>query len=129
MDIKPIHSPSDYRAMLREVSALVDADPAPGTPEADRLEVLTTLVQAWEAEHFPISAPDPVDAIKFRMEQGALSVHDLEPLIGRPNRVYEVLARRRPLSMKMVRQLHYRLGIPAEALIGPPDDEQSSVEG
>lgn len=128
MDIKPIHSEQDYRAALREVASLVDQDPAPGTPEGDRLDVLATLVQAWEAQHFPVGLPDPVEAIKFRIEQGGLTVRDLEPLIGRPNRVYEVLARRRPLSMKMVRQLHYRLGIPAEALIGPPDDEQGAVE-
>lgn len=120
MNVKPIHNKRDYRAMLREVSALVDLNPESDTPEGDRLQVLSTLVQAWEAEHYPIAAPDPVEAIRFRMEQAGLTVHDLEPMIGRPNRVYEVLAGTRPLSMKMVRNLHYKLGIPAEALIGPP---------
>jgi HTH-type transcriptional regulator/antitoxin HigA len=122
MEVRPIRTDADYRAMLREVSALVNLDPEIGSAEGDRLEVLSTLVQAWESQHYAIDAPDPVDAIKFRMEQAGLTVHDLEPLIGRSNRVYEVLARKRPLSMKMVRQLHYKLGIPAEALIGPPDD-------
>lgn len=127
MHIKPIHTEEDYRSVLAELSALVDADPEPGTGDGDRLEVLSTLVEAWEAQHYPIAAPDPVEAIKFRMEQAGLSIHDLEPLIGRPNRVYEVLARKRPLSMKMVRRLHYELGIPAEALIGPPDDQQFAL--
>lgn len=127
MHIKPIHNEEDYRSVLAELSALVDADPEPGTGDGDRLEVLSTLVEAWEAQHYPIAAPDPVEAIKFRMEQAGLSIHDLEPLIGRPNRVYEVLARKRPLSMKMVRRLHYELGIPAEALIGPPDDQQFAL--
>lgn len=124
MEVKPIRTDDDYRSMLRQVSALVDMDPDPGTAEGDRLEVLTTLIQVWEARQFVLEPPDPVDAIRFRMEQAGLTVHDLEPLIGRPNRVYEVLARKRPLSMKMVRHLHYRLGIPAEALIGPPDDSR-----
>lgn len=127
MEVKPIRNEEDYRAMLREVSALVNLDPELGTPEGDRLEVLSTLIQAWESQHYAIDAPDPVEAIRFRMEQAGLTIHDLEPLIGRSNRVYEVLARKRPLSMKMVRHLHYKLGIPAEALIGPPDDERFAL--
>lgn len=127
MEVKPIRNEEDYRSMLREVSALVNLDPELGTPEGDRLEVLSTLIQAWESQHYAIDAPDPVEAIRFRMEQAGLTIHDLEPLIGRSNRVYEVLARKRPLSMKMVRHLHYKLGIPAEALIGPPDDERFAL--
>lgn len=118
MEIKPIHTEADYRTMLREVSMLVDLDPAVGTPDGDRLEVLSTLVEAYERKHFPISAPDPIEAIKFSMEQNGLTVHDLEPMIGRTNRVYEVLARKRPLTLAMVRRLHAQLGIPAESLIG-----------
>ena len=86
-------------------------------PEGDRLDILATLVQAYEARHFPIGAPDPVEAIKFRMEQSGLTVKDLEPIIGRSNRVYEVLNRKRPLMLALIRRLHRRLGIPAEVLI------------
>jgi HTH-type transcriptional regulator/antitoxin HigA len=118
MDIKPIHTEADYRAMLREVSKLVDLDPEVGTPDGDRLDVLSTLVEAYERKQFPMAAPDPIEAIKFSMEQKGLTVHDLEPMIGRTNRVYEVLARKRPLTLAMVRRLHAQLGIPAESLIG-----------
>ncbi|MGQ0709505.1 MAG: helix-turn-helix domain-containing protein [Rhodoferax sp.] len=118
MDIRPIHTPDDYRATLREVSTLMDSDPELGSPQGDRLDVLVTLVQAYEARHFPMDAPDPVEAIKFRMEQGGLTPKDLEPLIGQRNRVYEVLNRKRPLTLPMIRRLHQVLGIPAEALIG-----------
>ena len=117
MDIRPIRTEADYRATLAQVSALLEADPEPGTPQGDRLDILVTLVQAWEARHFPIEAPDPVEAIKFRMEQGGLSVKDLEPIIGKPNRVYEILNRKRPLTLAMIRRLHRTLGIPAEVLI------------
>lgn len=117
MDIRPIHTEADYKATLREISTLMDADPDPGTPEGDRLDILATLVQAYEAKHVPISAPDPVEAIKFRMEQSGLSVKDLEPIIGKSNRVYEILNRKRPLTLPMIRRLHQRLGIPAEVLI------------
>ena len=120
MNIHPIRTESDYKAALREVSALVDADPAPDTPEGERLDVLATLVQAWEARHFPIGAPDPVEAIKFRMEQRGLSPKDLEGVIGKSNRVYEVLGRKRPLTLAMIRRLHRTLGIPAEVLIAEP---------
>ena len=117
MNIRPIHTDADYRAALADISALMEADPAPGTSKGDRLDILATLVQAYEARHFPIDAPDPVEAIKFRMEQSGLTVKDLEPIIGRPNRVYEVLSRKRPLTLAMIRRLHRSLGIPAEVLI------------
>ena len=117
MDIRPIRTGADYKATLKEISALMDMDPAAGTPEGDRLDILTTLVQAYEARHFPIDTPDPVEAIKFRMEQSGLSVKDLEPLIGRSNRVYEILNRKRPLTLGMIRRLHRQLGIPAQVLI------------
>ena len=93
------------------------SDPALATPKGDRLDILTTLVQAYEARHWPIEAPDPVEAIKFRMEQSGLTVKDLEPIIGRSNRVYEVLNRKRPLTLAMIRRLHRDLGIPADVLI------------
>lgn len=117
MDIRPIHTKADYQATLKEVATLVAADPESGTPDGDRLDILATLVQAYESRHFPISAPDPVEAIKFRMEQSGLSVKDLEPIIGKSNRVYEVLNRKRPLTLAMIRRLHHGLGIPAQVLI------------
>lgn len=117
MDIHPIHTKADYKAAIKVVSALVDADPKRGTPEGDRLEVLGTLLEAYEAEHYPIDLPDPIEAIKFRMEQQGLSAKDLQPMIGGLNRVYEVLNRKRPLSIAMVRRLNSSLGISAECLI------------
>ena len=117
MDIQPIRTESDHKAALRQISTLMESDPEPGTPEGDRLDILATLVQAYEARHFPIDAPDPVEAIKFRMEQSGLTVKDLEPIIGRSNRVYEVLNHKRPLTLAMIRRLHRSLGIPAEVLI------------
>ena len=118
MEIRPIRTKSDYKAALKIVSALVDADPKRGTPDGDRLEVLGTLVEAYEAQHYPIALPDPIDAIKFRMEQQGLRPKDLTPMIGGLNRVYEVLNRKRPLSIAMVRRLNASLGISAECLIG-----------
>ena len=118
MEIRPIRTKSDYKAALKIVSALVDADPKRGTPDGDRLEVLGTLVEAYEAQHYPIALPDPIDAIKFRMEQQGLRPKDLTPMIGGLNRVYEVLNRKRPLSIAMVRRLNAGLGISAECLIG-----------
>lgn len=120
MNIKPIRTDDDYKAALKVVSSLVDADPEPGTPEGDRLDILSILVQAYEAKNFPMDLPDPVEAIKFRMEQKGLQPKDLEPMIGRLNRVYEILNRKRPLTMPMVRRLHAGLGIPAESLIRQP---------
>lgn len=117
MDIRPIHTEADCKATLREISALMEFDPDLGTPQGDRLDILATLVQAYEAKHLPISPPDPVDAIKFRMDQSGLSVKDLEPIIGKSNRVYEVLNRKRPLTLSMIRRLHQQLGIPADVLI------------
>ena len=118
MNIHPIRTNADYKRALREVSAYFDNEPEPGTEDADRFEILATLVEAYEAKHFPIEAPDPIEAIRFRMEQGGLTVKDLVPSIGRPNRVYEVLNRKRGLTLEMIRNLHRNLGIPAESLIG-----------
>jgi HTH-type transcriptional regulator / antitoxin HigA len=117
MEIRPIHTKADYKAALKMVSTLVDADPKPGTPDGDRLEVLGTLVEAYEAKQYPLELPDPIEAIKFRMEQQGLSAKDLTPMIGALNRVYEVLNRKRPLSIAMVRRLNAGLGISAECLI------------
>jgi HTH-type transcriptional regulator/antitoxin HigA len=118
MNIRPIRTASDHQAALRELSAYFNHEPEPGTDEGDRFEVLATLVEAYEARHFPIAAPDPIEAIRFRMEQGGLTVKDLVPSLGQPNRVYEVLNGKRGLTIAMIRNLHRNLGIPAESLIG-----------
>lgn len=118
MDIRPIRTEADYRAALAEVAPMFDREPEPGTPEGDRFDVLVTLIEAHERQHFPVAAPDPIEAIRFSMEQRGLTPADLQPMIGRRNRVYEVLNRKRPLTMAMVRRLHAQLGIPAESLIG-----------
>ena len=119
MEIRPIKSEEDYKAALREVSAYFDSEPVPGSAEGDRFEVLITLLEAYEAKHFPIELPDPVEAIKFRMDQAGLTPKDLVPCIGRLNRVYEILNRKRPLTLNMIWKLHQKLGIPAECLIQP----------
>ena len=119
MDLHPIRTEDDYRAAMQAVSAFFDHEPEPGSLDGDRFEILLTLVDAYEAKHFPVDLPDPVEAIKFRMEQGGLTPKDLQPMIGRLNRVYEVLNRKRPLTLAMIRKLHEGLGIPAESLIRP----------
>jgi HTH-type transcriptional regulator/antitoxin HigA len=121
MDIRPIRTEDDYRAALREISAFFDHEPEPGSSDGDRFEVLLTLVEAYESQNFPIDLPDPVAAIQFRMEQAGLTPKDLQPMIGRLNRVYEVLNRTRPLTLNMIWKLHQGLGIPAESLIRPPE--------
>ncbi|WP_322999923.1 transcriptional regulator [Castellaniella sp.] len=120
MDVHPIRTDADYKAALKTISRLMEHDPDMGTPEGDRLDVLTTLVQAYEAKNFQIDPPDPIEAIKFRMEQAGLTAKDLEPMIGQRNRVYEVLNRKRSLTLPMIWKLHKGLGIPAENLIQPP---------
>ncbi len=115
MDIKPIKTDADYRAALEEIETLMMADP--DTPEGEKLDVLVTLVEAYERKHYPLDLPDPVEAIKFEMEQKGLTVKDLEPMIGKSNRVYEVLNHKRSLTLKMIWRLHEQLGIPAESLI------------
>jgi HTH-type transcriptional regulator/antitoxin HigA len=117
MHIKPIRTKADYRAALKEIEALMNAKA--DTPGGERLDVLVTLVEAYEAKHYPMDLPDPVEAIKFRMEQMGLAPKDLVPMIGQLNRVYEVLNRKRPLTLKMIWRLHRELGIPAESLIKP----------
>lgn len=115
MNIRPIKTETDYRETLREIETLMSAEA--GTEAGDRLDVLATLVEAYERTHFPMDLPDAVEAIKFRMEQQGLTVDDLVPAIGRKNRVYEVLARRRPLTVRMIQALNKRFNIPAESLI------------
>jgi HTH-type transcriptional regulator/antitoxin HigA len=117
MEIKPIRSDADYQTALARVDALLEC--APGSSDANRLEVLSVLVEAWEDEHYPIDDPDPIAAIQFYMEQNGLRRRDLEPYIGDRARVADVLNRRRPLSLSMIRRLHAGLGIPSDLLIKP----------
>ncbi len=120
MEIRPIRTEADYKAALKVVSALVENDPEPGTPEGDRLDILATLIQFYESQHYPIELPNPIEAIRFRMEQAGLDAKDLEPMIGRRNRVYEILNGTRTLTLPMIWKLHRDLGIPAASLIQPP---------
>ncbi len=118
MDIKPIKTDADYRAVLQEIEMLMMAEP--DSPQGEKLDVLVTLIEAYEAKHFPLDLPDPVEAIKFEMERKGLTVKDLEPMIGQSNRVYEILNHKRSLTLNMIWRLHEGLGIPAESLIKPP---------
>ena len=115
MDIAPIRTHRDHRRALKEIEGLMGAKR--NTPEGDRLDVLVTLVEAWESKHFPLELPDPVEAIKYHIGQKGLAPGDLVPFIGSRNRVYEVLNRKRPLTLQMIWRLHEGLGIPAESLI------------
>ena len=124
MNIKPIKSQKDYRAALRQVESLMDA--AADSAEGDKLDVLVTLIEAWERKHFPLDLPDPIDAVKFQMEQAGLSPRDLVPMIGQLNRVYEVLNRKRPLTLRMIWNLHEQLRIPLESLIKPPESSRAA---
>lgn len=123
-DVKPIRTEQDYEAALAEMGRLWGA--RSGTVEGDRLDVLATLIEAYEAEHHPMDPPDPIEAIKFRMEQKGLTRKDLERLLGTRTRVSEVLNRKRSLSIAMIRRLHEELGISAEVLIRPTRDDQAA---
>jgi HTH-type transcriptional regulator/antitoxin HigA len=117
MEIRPIKTEADYEAALEEIERLFDA--RPDTPEGDRLEVLVTLVEAYEEKHHAIPLPDPIEAIQYYMESRGLTRRDLEAYIGSRGRVSEILNRKRPLSIEMIQRLHAGLGIPAEVLIQP----------
>jgi HTH-type transcriptional regulator/antitoxin HigA len=122
-ELKPIRSEADYEKSLAEVERLWGAKS--GTQEGDRLDVLATLIDAYEAQQYPMDPPDPIEAIKFRMDQQGLTRKDLEPMIGTRTRVAEVLNRKRGLSIGMIRRLHARLGISAEVLIRPSQSSRS----
>jgi HTH-type transcriptional regulator/antitoxin HigA len=116
-DVKPIRSRTDYEEAMKEVEVLWGAKS--GTQKGDRLDVLATLIDAWEAVNYPMDPPDPIEAIKFRMEQQGLTRKDLEGIIGTRARIAEVLDRKRGLSIAMIRRLNAELNIPAEILIRP----------
>jgi HTH-type transcriptional regulator / antitoxin HigA len=115
MNIKPIRNDDDYNKALRAIEAIFEAKP--NTPKGDTLDVLTTLVEAYEARHYPVFPPDPVEAIRFYLDQNELSQSDIAEVLGGRNRVSEILHRKRPLTAAMMRSLHKKLGIPAEALL------------
>ena len=117
IEVKPIKTEADYEKVLAEIDQLFEAQPE--TPEADRLEILSTLVEAYENQHYAIPLPDPVEAIYYYLESRGLTRRDLEEYLGGRGRVSEILNRKRPLSLEMIRRLHSGLWIPAEVLIQP----------
>lgn len=125
MEIKPIRTEADYRAALKVTSAFFENPPRRGTPDGDRFEVLLTLVNAYESTHHAIEPPDPIEAIKFRMEQQGLTIQDMVPLIGATNRVYEVLSEKRPLTLSMMKRIRTGLQISGDVLLG----QQTHREG
>jgi HTH-type transcriptional regulator/antitoxin HigA len=124
MEIRPIRTEAHYRAALKDIERLWDAEP--GSPEGDHVEVLSILVEAYEAEHHPIPAPDPIAAIEFMMERKGLSRRDLDPAIGSRGRVLEILNRKRPLTLPMVRALAALLEIPPEVLVQPYETQSAA---
>jgi HTH-type transcriptional regulator/antitoxin HigA len=124
MDIEPIKNQRGYRRALQAIGRLRSA--RRNTPEGDRLDVMVTLVEAWERKHYPLDLPDAVEAIKFHMDQNELGPRDLVPYIGSRNRVHEVLNRKRALTLKMIWRLHQGLGIPAESLIKTDRSNQAA---
>jgi len=124
IELKPIRTEVDYERALTEIERLWGAKS--GTPDGDQLDVLATLIDAYEARHYPMDPPDPIEAIKFRMEQQGLSRRDLEPMIGSRGRVAEVLNRKRGLSVDMIRRLHDGLGISADILIRPTGQDEAA---
>jgi HTH-type transcriptional regulator/antitoxin HigA len=126
MEIRPIRIAADYEAALKEIEKLIDSQP--GTPEGDRMDVLVTLVEAYESRHFPIPQPgDPVEVLEYYMESRGLSRSDLIPYLGSKERVSEVLNRKRGLSLQMIRRLHVGLGIPADLLLGKHVHDPNSM--
>jgi HTH-type transcriptional regulator/antitoxin HigA len=119
MDVRPIRSEADYRWALAEIERYFDREPVRGTPDADRFEVLADLIEAYEARHWPIDLPDPVELIRYRMELGGMQARDLAEILGSKSRASEILNRKRALTMEMARRLHEAWGLPAEVLIRP----------
>src|SRR5699024_8350743 len=124
----PIRTEKDYEAALALVEPYFDDEPAPDSKAGAHFDALLTLIEAWEAKHQPVPPPHPIEAIKFRMEQGGLSPRDLEPSIGRLNRVYEVLTGKRSLTLRMIRQLHQSIGVPLDALVAESRVTESDAD-
>ena len=119
MEIRPLRSEADYDAALKEIEQYFLQEPALGSEAADHFDLLALVIADYEAKHWPIEPPDPIEAIKYRMEQGGYRQHDLEVLLGSRSRASEILARKRPLTLDMARKLNQEWGIPAESLIQP----------
>lgn len=117
MNITPIRTEQDYQQALKAIEPYFDREEELSADELDYFDIMLTLIENYESKHYPIEQPDPISAIKFRMEQNGLTVKDLEPMIGKSNRVYEILNKTRPLSLKMIRNIHQHLGISADILI------------
>jgi HTH-type transcriptional regulator/antitoxin HigA len=124
MEIKPIRTKADHRGALKAVERLMSA--RQGTRDGERLDLLVTLIEAYERKHLPMELPDPIEAIRFVMEQNGLTAKDLVPMIGQVNRVYEVLNGKRPLTLQMIRRLHREPGIPAESLIKETAEQRAA---
>lgn len=118
--IRPLRSERDYDVALKEIERYFESEPKPGTPEGDRFDLLALVIEDYERKHWPIDPPDAVDAIRYRMETGGHTQADLGRLLGSRQRASDVLTRKRPLTMSMAWRLHREWGIPAEALIAPP---------
>jgi HTH-type transcriptional regulator/antitoxin HigA len=118
--IRPLRSEADYDAALQEIERYFENEPKPGTPEADRFDLLALIIEDYERKHCPIDPPEPIDAIRYRMETGGYTQADLGRLLGSRQRASDILTRKRPLTMRMAWKLHREWGIPAEALIAPP---------
>ena len=125
MELRPIKTESDYQNALTEIEKLFDAEP--GSPELDRLDILTTLVEAYEQQHYPIDAPDPISAILYYLEARGLSDRDLAASIGDPQQTMAILNRQQPLNLDIIRRLNQDFGIPAEVLIQPYSLEKASA--
>jgi HTH-type transcriptional regulator / antitoxin HigA len=118
--IRPLHSEADYDVALNEIERYFENEPKPGTPEADRFDLLALIIEDYERRRWPIEPPDTIEAIRYRMETGGYTQADLGRLLGSRQRASDILTRKRPLTMRMVWRLHREWGIPAEALIAPP---------
>jgi HTH-type transcriptional regulator/antitoxin HigA len=118
--VRPLRSEADYETALDEIEGYFEHEPKPGTPDADRFDLLALVIEDYERKHWPIEPPDTVDAIRYRMETGGYTQTDLGRLLGSRQRASDILNRRRPLTMRMAWRLHREWGIPAEALIAPP---------
>lgn len=117
MNIKPIRTEQDYQQALKAVEPLFDREDELTADELDYFDVMITLIENYEVKHYPVDLPDPIEAIKFRMEQEGLGIKDLDNIIGKPNRVYEVFNKTRPLSLKMIKRINEKMGISADVLI------------
>ena len=118
--IRPLHSEADYDVALNEIERYFENEPRPGTPEADRFDLLALIIEDYERRRWPIESPETIDAIRYRMETGGYTQADLGRLLGSRQRASDILTRKRPLTMRMAWRLHREWGIPAEALIAPP---------